>query len=189
MTPRRADLTLLLATAMWGTSFVAVKTGLAYATPLAFLAVRFGIAALLLAPARVAAGRQHGPRLGGRSRAVRAAADRLDAGLRRGARLDGCLRQHAVLRAAGSGAASHVGGAGGADLLLRAAVCGRGLVARRGGAALAHPVGGRGVDRGRYGARGGAVEPSAVGYQPSACKRERTRLMWTARDVIFGGLG
>jgi len=50
MTPRRADLTLLLATAMWGTSFVAVKTGLAYATPLAFLAVRFGIAALLLAP-------------------------------------------------------------------------------------------------------------------------------------------
>src|SRR5438445_11940809 len=50
MTPRRADLTLLLATAMWGTSFVAVKTGLAYATRLAFLAVRFGIAALLLAP-------------------------------------------------------------------------------------------------------------------------------------------
>src|SRR3989475_6004473 len=50
MPPRRADLTLLLATAMWGTSFVAVKTGLAYATPLAFLAVRFGIAALLLAP-------------------------------------------------------------------------------------------------------------------------------------------
>src|SRR5213594_2822166 len=50
MTRRRADLTLLLATAMWGTSFVAVKSGLAYATPLAFLAVRFGIAALLLAP-------------------------------------------------------------------------------------------------------------------------------------------
>src|SRR3989442_15000138 len=50
MTRRRADLTLLLATAMWGTSFVAVKTGLAYATPLAFLAVRFGIAALLPAP-------------------------------------------------------------------------------------------------------------------------------------------
>src|SRR2546428_8501499 len=50
MTRRRADLTLLLATAVWGTSFVAVKTGLAYATPLAFLAVRFGIAALLLAP-------------------------------------------------------------------------------------------------------------------------------------------
>src|SRR2546425_342176 len=33
MTPRRADLTLLLATAMWGTSFVAVKTGLASPTP------------------------------------------------------------------------------------------------------------------------------------------------------------
>src|SRR3989441_12371319 len=50
MPRRRADVTLLLATAMWGTSFVAVKTGLAHATPLAFLTVRFGIAALLLAP-------------------------------------------------------------------------------------------------------------------------------------------
>src|SRR3989454_2304497 len=50
VTPRRADLTLLLATAMWGTSFVAGKSGPAYATPLAFLAVRFGIAALLLPP-------------------------------------------------------------------------------------------------------------------------------------------
>jgi len=50
VTRRRADLVLLLATAMWGTSFVAVKTALAYATPMAFLAVRFGLAALLLAP-------------------------------------------------------------------------------------------------------------------------------------------
>jgi drug/metabolite transporter (DMT)-like permease len=50
LTPRRADVTLLVATALWGTSFVAVKSALAYATPLAFLAVRFGIAALLLAP-------------------------------------------------------------------------------------------------------------------------------------------
>lgn len=50
MTRRQADLALLLATAMWGTSFVAVKTALAYATPFAFLALRFGLAALLLAP-------------------------------------------------------------------------------------------------------------------------------------------
>jgi len=50
MTRRRADLALLLATAMWGSSFVAVKAALAYATPFAFLAVRFGLATLLLAP-------------------------------------------------------------------------------------------------------------------------------------------
>ncbi|HVH67045.1 MAG TPA: DMT family transporter [Gemmatimonadales bacterium] len=50
MTRRRADLLLLLATAMWGTSFVAVKSALAYATPFAFLTVRFGLAAALLAP-------------------------------------------------------------------------------------------------------------------------------------------
>src|SRR3989441_515952 len=305
MTRRRADLTLLLATAMWGTSFVAVKSGLAYATPLAFLAVRFGIAALLLAPgtrftplprgrelagglllgalvavgfvsvtfgllvttparsafivaissvlapliafvvlgqrpgwlaaaalagarppdrlrgagpaprlarrrrarlgrrrhvlphrpgrgraeprrpphphlrpllrradrgrqravpsqrrapARVDADRGHGPRRGGRCGAVRAAADRLDAHLRCGARLDGCLRQHAVVRAAGGSAASHVDGARGVDFLLRTVVCGGGLVARRGRATLAHAMGGRGADRGRNGACGPAVE-------------------------------
>lgn len=50
MTRRQADLALLLATAMWGTSFVAVKTALADATPFAFLAVRFGLATLLLTP-------------------------------------------------------------------------------------------------------------------------------------------
>jgi len=50
MTRRQADLALLLATALWGTSFVAVKRALADATPLAFLTVRFGIAALALAP-------------------------------------------------------------------------------------------------------------------------------------------
>ncbi len=50
MTRRQADLTLLVATAMWGTSFVAVKSALASATPFAFLAIRFGLAALLLAP-------------------------------------------------------------------------------------------------------------------------------------------
>jgi drug/metabolite transporter (DMT)-like permease len=50
VTRRQADFALLLATAMWGTSFVAVKSALGYATPLAFLTVRFGIAALLLAP-------------------------------------------------------------------------------------------------------------------------------------------
>jgi drug/metabolite transporter (DMT)-like permease len=50
MTRRQADLTLLLATFLWGTSFVAVKSALADATPFAFITVRFGIAALALAP-------------------------------------------------------------------------------------------------------------------------------------------
>jgi drug/metabolite transporter (DMT)-like permease len=50
MTRRQADLTLIVATAIWGVSFPIVKRGLADATPLAFLALRFGIASLLLAP-------------------------------------------------------------------------------------------------------------------------------------------
>src|SRR5438093_2915764 len=50
MTRRQADLALLVATALWGTSFVAVKHALTDATPLAFLTVRFGLAALALAP-------------------------------------------------------------------------------------------------------------------------------------------
>ena len=50
MTRRQADLALLAATLLWGTSFVAVKSALADATPFAFIAVRFGIAALALAP-------------------------------------------------------------------------------------------------------------------------------------------
>src|SRR2546422_5505158 len=50
MTRRQADLALLLATALWGTSFVAVKSALADATPFAFLTVRFGLAAVALAP-------------------------------------------------------------------------------------------------------------------------------------------
>ena len=50
MTRRQADLALLLATALWGTSFVAVKSALADATPFAFLTVRFGVAAVALLP-------------------------------------------------------------------------------------------------------------------------------------------
>ena len=50
MTRRQADLALLTATLLWGTSFVAVKSALSDATPFAFIAVRFGIAALALAP-------------------------------------------------------------------------------------------------------------------------------------------
>jgi len=50
VTERRADALLLAATAIWGVSFVAVKAALAYATPLAFVAVRFALAALALAP-------------------------------------------------------------------------------------------------------------------------------------------
>jgi drug/metabolite transporter (DMT)-like permease len=47
---RRADAQLVLACLIWGVSFVVVKQALALATPLAFAAVRFGLAALLLAP-------------------------------------------------------------------------------------------------------------------------------------------
>ncbi len=50
MTRRQADALLLAATAIWGVSFVAVKAALAYATPLAFVAMRFALATLALAP-------------------------------------------------------------------------------------------------------------------------------------------
>ncbi|HEU5261866.1 MAG TPA: DMT family transporter [Gemmatimonadales bacterium] len=50
MTQRQADALLLAATAIWGVSFVAVKAALAYATPLAFVAVRFALAALAVTP-------------------------------------------------------------------------------------------------------------------------------------------
>lgn len=46
----RADLALLGVAAVWGATFVMVKDALAYAGPFAFLAVRFGLAAVLLAP-------------------------------------------------------------------------------------------------------------------------------------------
>jgi drug/metabolite transporter (DMT)-like permease len=65
VTRRRADLMLLLATALWGTSFVAVKSALADATPFAFLTVRFAIAALLLAPGTRFRPRPAGPELRG----------------------------------------------------------------------------------------------------------------------------
>lgn len=50
MTPRRADALLVAATAIWGVSFVIVKEALAAASPLAFLALRFAIAVVVLAP-------------------------------------------------------------------------------------------------------------------------------------------
>ncbi len=50
MTRRRADLLLVAATLLWGSSFVVVKSALAHSSPLAFLALRFGVATLLLAP-------------------------------------------------------------------------------------------------------------------------------------------
>jgi drug/metabolite transporter (DMT)-like permease len=46
----RADLALLGVTAIWGGTFVMVKDALAFAGPLTFVAVRFTIAALVLAP-------------------------------------------------------------------------------------------------------------------------------------------
>ena len=50
MTRRQADALLLAATAIWGVSFVAVKAGLAFITPLAFVSLRFTLAAVVLAP-------------------------------------------------------------------------------------------------------------------------------------------
>lgn len=50
MTRLRADLLLVAACALWGVSFVVVKQALAAASPLAFVAVRFALAALVMAP-------------------------------------------------------------------------------------------------------------------------------------------
>src|SRR5437879_3752373 len=50
MTRRNADLLLIAATLIWGVTFVVIKDALAAATPLAFLAVRFAIATVLLTP-------------------------------------------------------------------------------------------------------------------------------------------
>ncbi|MFN0070739.1 MAG: DMT family transporter [Chloroflexota bacterium] len=51
MTPRlRADLALVLVTAVWGATFVMVKDALLDLAPFWFLTFRFGLAALLLAP-------------------------------------------------------------------------------------------------------------------------------------------
>jgi drug/metabolite transporter (DMT)-like permease len=47
---RRAEFVLVFATLLWGLSFIVVKGALASATPLAFTAVRFGLAALVLIP-------------------------------------------------------------------------------------------------------------------------------------------
>ena len=47
---RRADALLIAATAIWGVTFVIVKGALAAASPLAFLSLRFAIAAAVLAP-------------------------------------------------------------------------------------------------------------------------------------------
>lgn len=47
---RRADFVLVLATLLWGLSFIVVKEALASSTPLAFTALRFTLAALVLSP-------------------------------------------------------------------------------------------------------------------------------------------
>jgi drug/metabolite transporter (DMT)-like permease len=44
------DLLLIAACFLWGVSFVVVKDALAVATPLAFVTLRFGLAAVVLAP-------------------------------------------------------------------------------------------------------------------------------------------
>ena len=50
MSPRRADAQLLAACFLWGVSFVIVKGALDHSSPLAFVAVRFALAALIFAP-------------------------------------------------------------------------------------------------------------------------------------------
>lgn len=50
MSPRRADVLLVAACLLWGASFVIVKGALDHASPLAFVAVRFTLAAVLFAP-------------------------------------------------------------------------------------------------------------------------------------------
>src|SRR5438874_2481954 len=62
---RRADVLLLGATAIWGVSFVAVKAALAYATPLAFVSLRFTLSALVLAPGTAVSPRPTRGELGG----------------------------------------------------------------------------------------------------------------------------
>jgi len=47
---RDADLLLVAATLIWGVTFVVIKDALTTATPLAFLAVRFAVAAVVLTP-------------------------------------------------------------------------------------------------------------------------------------------
>ena len=50
MTPRRSDLLLIAAAAVWGVSFVVVKEALNDVSPLLMLGLRFSIATLVLAP-------------------------------------------------------------------------------------------------------------------------------------------
>jgi drug/metabolite transporter (DMT)-like permease len=50
VTRRQADATLLFACLLWGVSFVVVKLALASASPLAFAAIRFLLASVVLAP-------------------------------------------------------------------------------------------------------------------------------------------
>ncbi len=63
MTPRRAALLLIAACAIWGASFPVVKAALDSASPLAFVAVRFALAALVLAPSAGLRALRPGPEL------------------------------------------------------------------------------------------------------------------------------
>src|SRR5919197_4995336 len=54
----RADLALLGVAAVWGATFVLVRDALTFAGPFTFLAVRFGLATVLLAPLLLRAGRR-----------------------------------------------------------------------------------------------------------------------------------
>lgn len=59
---RRAELGLLLVCLVWGGTFVMVQDAVALVGPMAFLAVRFALAALVLAPFALAGARSRGHR-------------------------------------------------------------------------------------------------------------------------------
>ncbi|MGH7644872.1 MAG: DMT family transporter [Gemmatimonadales bacterium] len=65
MTPRQAALLLIAACAIWGASFPVVKAALGSASPLAFVAVRFALATLVLAPGAGLRALRPGPELAG----------------------------------------------------------------------------------------------------------------------------
>jgi drug/metabolite transporter (DMT)-like permease len=60
----RADLALVVVTAVWGATFFMIKDALLGVTPLWFMALRFGVAALILAPFAVPGVRNSGTRAG-----------------------------------------------------------------------------------------------------------------------------
>src|SRR5207244_7841693 len=125
-------------------------------------------------PPRVLADRRDGRARGARRRPARAPAHPLDAPLARRTRVHGTVREHDLLPAANVRTATHVVGAGGIDLLLRAAVRRAHLLAGARGAALTGAVGGRCADPARH-AGGGAALAAGAGAKRGDTGRLRSR--------------